>query len=183
MTRTGGRPLGSSPPSPARVSSSLPGADDRLGRAVVDDVGRLRSGQVGVDGHVVQPGATRRPHHRVHVLVVLHQDRDGVAFDQTGGPEQVGQSVGPGLQLTERHDRSGRIHDDGGLVGRGNGGVADLHEVTLRRLNLTGVNTGLASNVRTGRRFGRKVDLSARSAGGLPARPPPVGSSARRTRP
>ena len=67
------------------------------------------------------------------MLVVLHEDRDGVAFDQSGLPEEVGQPVGSLLQLVERHHRSGRMDDDGGLVGIGLGMLANLHVPTLRR--------------------------------------------------
>ena len=108
-------------------------SDDRLRGAVVDDVCRLGRGQVRVDRHVVQARAAGGPHDRVHVGVVLHQDRDRVALDQPGLAEQVRQAVGPGLQFTEGHYGPGGIHDDGGLVGGGNGSVANLHAVRILR--------------------------------------------------
>ncbi len=101
--------------------------DDGLGAAVVDDVGRFRRGQVGVDRDVVQPAAARRPHHGVIVLVVLHQDRDGVALAQAVAPEEVRQPVRARLELAEGHRRAGRIHDDGRLVGVRLGMLANLH--------------------------------------------------------
>ena len=63
----------------------------------------------------------------MEVLVVLHQDRDRVALAQTVAPEEVRESVGAGLELAERHRRTRRMHDDGGLVGVRLGVVADLH--------------------------------------------------------
>ena len=63
----------------------------------------------------------------MEVLVVLHQDRDGVALAQTVAPEEVRQPVRAGLELAERHRRSRRMHDDGGLVGVRFGMLANLH--------------------------------------------------------
>ena len=42
--------------------------------------------------------------------------------------EMVGQPVGAGLQLLERHDRSRRVQDDGRLVG------ADVSRICMGRL-------------------------------------------------
>jgi len=111
-----------------------PRADDGLGPAVVDDVGRLGGGEVGVDHRVVQPAAAGRPHRRVHVLVVLHQDGHGVALDQAGLTEVVGQLVGALLELAVgHHDRRLRVQDHGGLVRGGLGVFTNLHGSTLRR--------------------------------------------------
>jgi len=103
------------------------GADDRLGRAVVDDVGGLGGGEVGVDRHVVQPTAAGGPHDRVEVLVVLHEHRDGVAFAKSGLPEQVRQLVGPRLHLAEGNDLAGGVEDHRGLVRGGQRMLSDLH--------------------------------------------------------
>ena len=127
MISSCGSPLGSSAPRPSRVFRSRRRSDDRLGAAVVDDVGRLGGGQVGVDRDVVQAAAPRRPHHGVEVLVVLHQDRDRVALAQTVAAEEVREPVGAGLQFAERHRRTRRMHDDGGLVGVRLGMLANLH--------------------------------------------------------
>ena len=54
--------------------------DDGLRRAVVDDVGGLGGGEMGVDRHVVQTRAAGRPHGHVEVLIVLQQDRNGIAL-------------------------------------------------------------------------------------------------------
>ena len=91
---------------------------------------------MGVDRDVVQAAAPRRPHDGVEVLVVLHQDGDGVAFAQTVPAEEVGEAVGAGLQLAERHRRAGRMHDDGSLVGGGLSVFADLHESRLYETKL-----------------------------------------------
>ena len=117
--------------------------DDRLGAAVVDDVGRLGRGQVGVDRHVVQAAAPGRPHDRVDVLVVLHQDRDGVALAQTGLTEPMGQPVGAGLQVVEGDDGSRRVEDDSRFVGADIG--ANLHGLTVHPPNLTGVKRAAGS--------------------------------------
>ena len=109
--------------------------DDRLGAAVVDDVGRLGRGQVGVDRHVVQAAAPGRPHDRVDVLVVLHQDRDAVALAQTGLPELVRQPVGPGFQLVEGDHRAGRVKDDSGLVGAQYAGESACADCTVAKLD------------------------------------------------
>ena len=116
-------------------------ADDGLGAAVVDDVRRLWRGEVGADHRVVQPAAPRRPHHRVQVLVVLHQHRDGVALDEACPPEAVREPVGPRLHLRETYLLTRRVQDDGGPVGVRFGVFANLHAPTLRRPNLTGVKT------------------------------------------
>ena len=108
------------------------GADDRFGAAVVDDVGRLGRGQVGVDRHVVQTAAARRPHDGVVMLVVLHQNGDGVAFAKTVLAEEVGEAVGAGLEFGECQDRPRRMDDDGRLVGVGHCVFANLHVPTLR---------------------------------------------------
>src|SRR6476620_1272859 len=115
------------------------GSDDGLGAAVVDDVAHLGRGEVGADHRVVQATAPRRPHHRRQMLVVLHEHRDGVAFDQPCLAEVVGQPVGARLKFLARHNGSGRMDDEGRLVGGGVGMLANLHAPTLRRQNLTGV--------------------------------------------
>ena len=125
-------------------------ADDRLGAAVVDDVGRLGRGQVGVDRDVVQTAAARRPHDGVEVLVVLHQNGDGVALAQTVLAEEVGEAVGARLEFGERQHRPRRMDDDGGLVGVGGGMFANLHGPNLRRPNLTGVKTPLLTSFAQG---------------------------------
>ena len=116
-------------------------SDDRLGRAVVDDVGRLRRGQMGVDRDVVQAATPGSPHDRVDVLVVIHQDRDGIAFDQAGLTEVVRQPIGAAFQLIEADHRAGRVKDDGGLVGSPlpGGVLANLHGQTVPPSNLTAV--------------------------------------------
>ncbi len=103
--------------------------DDRLGVAVVDDVRRLGGGQVGIDRHVVQTAAAGRPHDRVDVLVVLHQDRDGVTLAQTGLAESMCQPVRAGFQLVERDHGSRRVQDDSGFIGADM--LANLHAPTL----------------------------------------------------
>ncbi|CKR72320.1 Uncharacterised protein [Mycobacterium tuberculosis] len=105
--------------------------DNCFGTAVVDDVGGLGGGQVGIDRHVVQPAAASRPHDRVHVLVVLHQDGHDVVLAQTSLAEPMRQPVGAGLQLVEADDRPGRIQDDGGLIGADI--RANLHAPRVRR--------------------------------------------------
>src|SRR6185437_11189670 len=112
-------------------------ADDRLRGAVVDDVGGLRRGQVGVDRHVVQTAAPSRPHHRVDVLVVLHQDGDRVTLAQTRLAEPARQSVGAGLEVVESDDGPGRVQDDSRFVGADI--RADLHAQTVPPPKLTGV--------------------------------------------
>ena len=101
--------------------------DDGFRRAVVDDVGGLGGGEMGVDRHVVQTCAAGRPHGHVEVLIVLHQDRNGIALTETGLTEQVRQPIRPCLELTESDGDSGGIHDDSGFVGAGLRMLADLH--------------------------------------------------------
>ena len=113
-------------------------AHDSPGRAVVDDVGGLGRGEVGVDRHVVQAGTPGRPHHRVVVLVVLHEDRHGVALTKSVGAQEMRQLICALFHLTEGDDGAGRIHDDGRLVRGGFGMLADLHA-----LDTTTVRPGL----------------------------------------
>ena len=82
-----------------------------------------------IDRHVVQTAAAGRPHDRVDVLVVLHQDRDGVALAQTGLPESMGELVGTGFQLVKRDHGSRRVQDDGGFIGADM--LANLHAPTI----------------------------------------------------
>ena len=119
--------------------------DDRLGGAVVDDVGGLGRGQVGVYRHVVQTAAPRRPHDGMHVFVVLHEDRDGVALGQARPPEVVRQPVGPRLQLIEGDDRAGRVKNDCGLTCAEV--LANLHAQTVPPKNLTGVKWSRVSRI------------------------------------
>jgi hypothetical protein len=91
----------------------------------------LGRGQVAIDRHVIQPGAAGRPHHGVVVLVVLHQDRDGVALAQASLTKQVRQPIRPRLQFAEGDDGAAGIEDDGGFVRRGLRMLADLHAWTL----------------------------------------------------
>jgi hypothetical protein len=58
------------------------------------------------------------------MLVVLHQDRDGVTLAQAVLAEEVGQAVGARLELGECQDRPRRMDDDGRLVGVGLGILA-----------------------------------------------------------
>ena len=85
------------------------------------------SGQVGVDRYVVQAAPTSGPHHRVDVLVVFHQDRDGIALAQTMPAKHVRQPIGPGLQFAESHHLTRLLQNDGGLVGVSLRVLADLH--------------------------------------------------------
>ena len=131
----------------ARVAQRR-GADDRRGTAVVDDVRGLGRGQVRVHRYVVEPAAPRRPHDRVHVLVVLHQDRDHVALPQVPRTEVMGQAVGPGFQVIEGDDRALRVHDDGRLTGAHV--VADLHVLHFTGAQLDGCQLGLDDPRRRG---------------------------------
>jgi len=79
------------------------------------------------------------------MLVVLHEDRDGVAFSQPLLPEVVGQPVGAGLQFVEGDDGPCRMQDDGRFARADV--VANLHEQTLRRPNLTGVKWSFSGPV------------------------------------
>jgi hypothetical protein len=65
----------------------------------------------------------------VDVLVVLHEDRDGVAFDQTRAAERVRQPIGAGFEFVEGDHSAGRIKDDSGLVGTEM--LTDLHAQTV----------------------------------------------------
>ena len=73
--------------------------DEHPGAAVVQHVGRLLDGQAGADGGVVEPGVVGAPGDRVEVGLVLDAEGEVVARHQAGGPDQLRQPVGLGMQL------------------------------------------------------------------------------------
>ena len=82
-----------------------------------------------IDRHEIQTAAASRPHDSVDVLVVLHQDRDGVTLAQTGLAESMGELVGTGFQLVKADYSPRRVQDDSGFVGADM--RADLHGPTV----------------------------------------------------
>ena len=81
--------------------------DEHPGIAVVDDVGDLVGRQVRVDARVVEARALGGGHRLEVAQVVLDEHRHVVAAAQPGGPEEMGQAVGVGLELGERQRLTG----------------------------------------------------------------------------
>jgi hypothetical protein len=119
---------------PRRLEGHIParpGGDQELGGAVVEDVGQLRRGQVGVDARVVQAGPLPRTAGLQVPVVVLHEDRVVIQTAQPPGAQQMGQPVGPGLILGVTDPLAGRGHDERGLIGALTSMPAWVHRVPL----------------------------------------------------
>jgi len=101
--------------------------DDRHSAAVVHDVCGLGRSQVRVDRHVVEAAAARSPHDRVNMLVVLHDERDRVAFTQPGPAEEVRKPIRRRLERTERHHLRRGVKNGGRLVRLSTGVLTNLH--------------------------------------------------------
>jgi hypothetical protein len=102
-------------------------ADDDLGLAVVDDVGRLVGRQVRVDARVVEAGALGPALALEQPRVVLDHEGDVVGSLQAEVAVEVGHPVGGRLVLGEGEHLAAVGHDDGGIVGTGLGVLAGVH--------------------------------------------------------
>jgi hypothetical protein len=77
------------------------GADERLGLAVLNDVGRLLAGQVPVDRGEAQAGALGGVEHLQEGGLVGAHERDGVAGLESSGPQRAGQAVDLRVEVGE----------------------------------------------------------------------------------
>jgi hypothetical protein len=109
-----------------------PGGDQELGGAVVEDVGQLRCGQVGVDARVVQAGPLPGTAGLQVPVVVLHENGVVIQAAQPPRAQQVSQPVGPRLVLGVRNGFTGRGHDECGLIGALTSMRAWVHPIPLR---------------------------------------------------
>ncbi len=101
---------------------------DHPGIAVVEDVGRLVRRQVAVHRRHPEARTQCRPRHLHGAQVVVHQDGDVVATLQPQPTQVVRQLGGALVQLAVGDGRAGGRVDDGGLVRREGGVVAEVGE-------------------------------------------------------
>ena len=86
-------------------------AHERLGLAVLDDVGRLGPGEVPVDGGEAQADALGGVEHLEELGPVRAHEGDGVAGPQAAGAQRPGQPVDVGVEVrvgavaVRRHER------------------------------------------------------------------------------
>jgi len=102
-------------PLPPSATSSLTRGDQHPRGAVVDDVGELVRGQVGIDAGVVQPRALAGPAALEVAAVVLHEYRVVVQALQAVGAQQVREAVGARLVLGVGHRLAAARHDESRL--------------------------------------------------------------------
>ena len=74
--------------------------DEHLRQAVVDDIGELARGQIGIDVGVIEPRALARDSAFDVTRVVLHEDGVVVASFQADGAQEMRDFVGARLQLS-----------------------------------------------------------------------------------
>ena len=120
---------------PRRLQGHLaarPGGDQEPGGAVVQDVGQLRRGQVGVDARVVQARPLPRTAGLQVPVVVLHEDGIVIQPAQPPGAQQMSQPVSPGLVLGVRNALAGRGHHERGLTGPLTSMRTWVHRIPLR---------------------------------------------------
>ena len=84
-----------------RPLALIPGRHQRLGHAIVREIGRLIRRQIAVDGRDLQARAVRRPDRIHEAQVVLHVDSDVVAAPQAPVVQQVRQPVRARVLLRE----------------------------------------------------------------------------------
>ena len=93
------------------------GRHEGAGVAVLDDVGHLLGGEVGVDRRVVEAGALGRPADLEEAGLVLDQEGDVVTEAEAGVLPHPGQPAGALLQLGVGDDLARAGHDDRRVVG------------------------------------------------------------------
>jgi hypothetical protein len=89
----------------------------RLGLAVIEDVGRLITGQVEVHRREVEPGAQAGPVDLEDRHIVGRQQADHVTDHQAGGAPRIGQAYRTFLQFGVAAGGSSLEDNDGGLIG------------------------------------------------------------------
>jgi hypothetical protein len=101
--------------------------DGHLRVAVVDDVRDFLGGEIGVDAGEVETGALARRARFEVARVVLHEDGVVVEALEIDRPQQMGELVGPGLELGVRDGLSGVGHDEGRAIGVIDGAFPEVH--------------------------------------------------------